>query len=244
MAKTVPLNWTVKWLHSPSRVPGCRQACDSEIPVARSPWDWCRCGVPGRQVLEQDQHQHDGEAGHRGERQEGRGPPGGVQDHGERHHAEELAELAGHAGQLRQQRDAGRGEPERDQPDHGDKRHGVTGAHQHASQDSAGNVVGKRQLKLAESHQDTAAGQHGAGAEAVHEHAYRNLQRRVDQQLQHGEEGDLRGAGVEAFRCLQADHAEGGALADRHEIGEDPDDPDQPGAGRGHSPIMPGSVIK
>ena len=241
MAKTVPLNWTVKWLHSPSRVPGCRQACASEMPVARSPWDWCGWGVPGGKVLKQDQDQHDGEAGHRGERQEGRSPPRRVQNHGERHHAEELAELAGHAGQLRQQRNAPRGEPERDEPDDGNKCHGIAGAHQDASEDSTGNVVGKGQLKLAESHEDTAAGQHGAGAEPVHEDAYGNLQRRVNQQLQHGEKGDLRSAGVEAFCCLQADHPKRGALADRHEIGKDPDDPDQPGAGRGHSPIMPGS---
>ena len=90
-----------------------------------------------------------------------------------------------------------------------------------------------------EAHQQGAAGDHGAGAETVHQHPHRDLQARVDQQLQHGEEGDFGGAGVEPGRGFEPHDAEGGALADRHQVREDPDDPDQPGAGGGHSPIMP-----
>ncbi len=52
------------------------------------------------------------------------------------------------------------------------------GAHQDAAQHAAGDVLGERQLELAQPHQQGAAGDHGPGAETVHEDADRNLQRR------------------------------------------------------------------
>ncbi len=78
------------------------------------------------------------------------------------------------------------------QPDHGNERHGVAGAHQHAAEHPAGDVVREGELKLAKAHQDGSAGDHGPRSEAVHEDPYRDLQARVDEELQHGEEGDLR----------------------------------------------------
>ncbi|MDI2022123.1 hypothetical protein PJL18_02652 [Paenarthrobacter nicotinovorans] len=47
IAKRLPLNCTVKWLHRPSLVPGCFQALDRETPVARSPWAEALAGWPG-----------------------------------------------------------------------------------------------------------------------------------------------------------------------------------------------------
>ena len=197
-ANTVPENCVVKWVHSPSRVPGCRQALARSAPTCASVGAAWRRGAPAGESRTTSSDEDRRRA--RWPRRRDRNAvvqPRRVQQGDQRDGAEDLAGLPDQAGELGHHGHAPRREPGGHQAQHADERHRVAGADQHAPGHGQRHGVGQGEHDLAGRHQHGAADDQAARAEAVEEQPDRHLQGGVDQQLEHGEARQHAGRGVE-----------------------------------------------
>ena len=232
-AKTVPENWVPVCVHSPSRVPGSRQAFANESSTSRGVGGGRRLGGTGRPVAQHGDHSHPDRKAQRRRGRERRRPAGAVQQCGQRDGRQHLSQLADQAGELGHQRHAPGWEPRHDHGEHADERQRVTRADEHARRDRERKGRGHGQHQLARRHDHRSDDDEASRAEAVQEHARRHLQAGVDQELEHHEARQRRGRGVEAVRGGEARDTEGRALHDADEVGAQADDPDHPQARAG-----------
>ncbi len=163
----------------------------------------------------------DGEQRHPGRDQERDVPSDRVEQERERDGRDQLAGRPDHADPLRQLRQDPAAEPVRQQAQHRHERERVARADQHASGDREADVVGEGEQHLPERHDGGASDQQDPRAEAVDEHADRDLQRRIRRHLHHGDGREGGGAHPESISRLDADDAEGRALRDRGQVHDD-----------------------
>ena len=132
-----------------------------------------------------------------------------------------------------------RREPRVDEPERRDERRRVPGADQHPADDRRRPRLRRADHDLTRRHQQRAHGDDRLRTEAVDQHADRDLQHGVDEQLHDAEGGERGGGGVEPLRRCHPGDPEGAALRDGAEVGDDRAAEDQPGAepgpGAGHA---------
>ena len=235
-AKTVPENWVVKWVHRPSRVPGCCQA-------ERRSWPACREGhrvVPAQGAG----------WGSRGRRAR----PGFLRRRSGR--------AAARNAEVQPDRcsSATNGTALSSWPTcprmpvtwviTGTRRGGsqaVTSRSMLMNVTASPAPTSTRPTRASgtfgltassvwpSGHEGGAGGDQEARAEPVEQQPRRHLQAGIDDQLHHGEARQHAGRGLEPVGRLQAGHAERRALQHRDDVGRDADRPDEPrAAGGGH----------
>jgi len=197
--KTVIANWLVKCDHRPSRVPGVPHVERRVAATARTRIG--SCGVPPeRRVLEQKEQADGEDDSDSGGEKEGRRPAEAVQGSRQREGGADGAQLSELTRELGQQRCLADAEPQGHDPDDADEHHRVPAADENAGRKPDGERPGEGEPELAGRHEEQTGDQQPARAEPVEQHPDGDLHGGVDQQLDHGEGGQLGGRDVEALR--------------------------------------------
>ena len=168
-----------------------------------------------------------------GRAQEGPQPAPGVEQRQQEHRRRHLPHLTQQTRQLGQNRDSRRAEPGWEQAQHRAVQAGITQAKQDPRAEREGQDVGEGHDRLGCHQHRRSADHYRPRPVAVHQHTDGGLRDGVGRQLHHDEGGDDADAGPEMVRGLLAQHSEAGALHDGGRVGENPDDPDQPGQSSG-----------
>ena len=131
-------------------------------------------------------------------------PSEGGQCPGHRYGGRDRAELAEHAGELRDQRDPPRREPARHQSQDTHEGHGVADPEEEPRRQRPRVVVREREADLGKRENQRSAEEYPTRTEPVDDEPDRHLHQRVHQQLEHDESRQLRSADLETLGSQQA----------------------------------------